>query len=54
MIWFLPVEFAPLRRKALRAVRSPSFTAHFFADRGTQVVLHEQAGRAMVTEGFLP
>jgi len=26
----LPVENAPLRRKGLRAVKSPSFTAHFF------------------------
>jgi hypothetical protein len=25
----LPVEYAPLRRKVQRAVRSPSFTAHF-------------------------
>ncbi len=28
---FLPVEYAPLRRKVQRAVRSPSFTARFFA-----------------------
>ena len=27
---YLPVEYAPLRRKGLRAVRSPSFTARFF------------------------
>jgi hypothetical protein len=27
---FLPVEYAPLRRKGLRAVESPSFTARFF------------------------
>ena len=27
---FLPVEYAPLRRKGLRAVKSPSFTARFF------------------------
>jgi hypothetical protein len=27
---YLPVEYAPLRRKGLRAVKSPSFTAHFF------------------------
>jgi hypothetical protein len=26
----LPVENAPLRRKVSRAVKSPSFTAHFF------------------------
>ena len=28
---YLPVEYAPLRRKGLRAVRSPSLTACFFA-----------------------
>jgi hypothetical protein len=28
---YLPVEYAPLRRKGLRAVKSPSFTARFFA-----------------------
>jgi hypothetical protein len=27
---YLPVDIAPLRRKGLRAVKSPSFTAHFF------------------------
>ena len=27
---YLPVEYAPLRRKGLRAVRSPSFTARLF------------------------
>ena len=27
---YLPVEYAPLRRKGLRAVRSPSLTACFF------------------------
>ena len=27
---YLPVEYAPLRRKGLRAVKSPSFTAAFF------------------------
>jgi len=27
---FLPMDIAPLRRKGLRAVKSPSFTAHFF------------------------
>ncbi|GLR84220.1 hypothetical protein GCM10007857_09300 [Bradyrhizobium iriomotense] len=27
---YLPVEYAPLRRKGLRAVRSPSFTARSF------------------------
>ena len=27
---YLPVENAPLRRKGLRAVESPSFTACFF------------------------
>ena len=26
----LPSEYAPLRRKGLRAVKSPSFTARFF------------------------
>ena len=26
----LPVEYAPLRRKGKRAVKSPNFTAHFF------------------------
>ena len=26
----LSMEYAPLRRKGLRAVKSPSFTAHFF------------------------
>ena len=30
---YLPVEYAPLRRKGLRAVRSPSFTARFFSHR---------------------
>ena len=28
---YLPVDYAPLRRKGLRAVKSPSFTARFFA-----------------------
>ena len=34
---YLPVEYAPLRRKGLRAVKSPSFTAHFshFVARAT-------------------
>ena len=27
---YLPVEYAPLRRKGLGAVKSPSFTARFF------------------------
>ena len=27
---YLPVEYAPLRRKGLRAVRSPSLAARFF------------------------
>ena len=30
---YLPVEYAPLRRKGLRAVRSPSFTARSFSLR---------------------
>jgi hypothetical protein len=48
---YLPVEYAPLRRKGLRAVRSPSFTARFFRLTGHRAVaLHEAAGRAMVTE----
>jgi hypothetical protein len=52
---FLPVEYAPLRRKGLRAVRSPSFTARFF--RFTEqrpLALHDEAGRAMVMESRLP
>ena len=51
---YLPVEYAPLRRKGLRAVRSPSFTARFFRLTGNRAVaLHEAAGRAMVTESWL-
>jgi hypothetical protein len=50
---YLPVEYAPLRRKVQRAVRSPSFTARFFAQgRADKVALHEHADRAMVTEGW--
>ena len=50
---YLPVEYAPLRRKGLRAVKSPSFTARFFRlTERRQVALHEDADRAMVTEGW--
>ena len=50
---YLPVEHAPLRRKVKRAVRSPSFTARFFDLIGTRnAALHEDADRAMVTEGW--
>ena len=50
---FLPVEYAPLRRKAKRAVRSPSFTARFFHAIETRAVaLHDSADRAMVTESW--
>ena len=45
------MEYAPLRRKGQRAVRSPSFTARFFRLTARRpVALHEDAGRAMVTE----
>ena len=48
---FLPVENAPLRRKGLRAVKSPSFTARFFrAIRRRHLALHETVGRAIFTE----
>ena len=47
------MEYAPLRRKVKRAVRSPSFTAHFFDLIETpKAALHEDADRAMVTEGW--
>jgi CheY-like chemotaxis protein len=51
---YLPVEYAPLRRKVKRAVRSPSFTARFFhfVERA-QVALHEDVDRAMVTESSI-
>ena len=46
------MEYAPLRRKGLRAVKSPSFTARFFDLIAThEAALHEDADRAMVTEG---
>jgi hypothetical protein len=49
----LLMEYAPLRRKGLRAVRSPSFTARFFDPIEMCVAaLHEDADRAMVTEGW--
>jgi len=49
---YLPMEYAPLCREVKRAVRSPSFTARFFClIRSCQVALHEDADRAMVTEG---
>ena len=49
---YLSMEYAPLRRKAKRAVRSPSFTARFFRFTARrEVALHEDADRAMVTEG---
>ena len=52
---YLPVEYAPLRRKGLRAVRSPSFTARFFRlTEQRPLVLHDKAGRAMVMEGSDP
>jgi hypothetical protein len=52
---YLPVEYAPLRRKGLRAVKSPSFTARFFRlTEQRPLVLHDKAGRAMVTESSLP
>jgi hypothetical protein len=52
---YLPVEYAPLRRKGLRAVRSPSFTARFFRlTEQRPLVLHDEAGRAMVMESRLP
>ena len=51
----LPVEYAPLRRKGLRAVRSPSFTARFFRlTEQRPLVLHDKAGRAMVMESKRP
>ena len=50
---YLSMEYAPLRRKGLRAVRSPSFTARFFDPIEMRVAaLHEGADRAMVTEGW--
>ncbi len=40
---YLPVEYAPLRREVIRAVRSPSFTAHFFRSiERHPVALHEK------------
>ena len=48
-------ENAPLRRKGLRAVKSPSFTARFFRlTEQRPLVLHEKAGRAMVMESSDP
>ena len=51
---YLPVEYAPLRRKGRRAVRSPSLTARFFdfnwLKRARPIALHEGSGRAMVME----
>ena len=53
--WYLPVEYAPLRRKGLRAVKSPSFTARFFRlTEQRPLVLHDKAGRAMVMESSDP
>jgi hypothetical protein len=50
---YLPMEYAPLRRKGLRAVRSPSLTARFFrSTRRRLVALHEGADRAKVMEGW--
>ena len=52
---FLPVDIAPLRRKGLRAVKSPSFTARFFRlTEQRPLVLHDKAGRAMVMESSDP
>jgi hypothetical protein len=52
---YLPVEYAPLRRKGLRAVRSPSFTARFFClTEQRPLALHDKAGRAMVMESSDP
>jgi hypothetical protein len=52
---YLPVEYAPLRRKGLRAVRSPSFTARFFRlTEQRPFVLQDKAGRAMVMESSDP
>jgi hypothetical protein len=48
---FLPVENAPLRRKGLRAVKSPSFTARFFGPIWLrQLALHETVGCAIFLE----
>jgi len=52
---YLPVEYAPLRRKGLRAVKSPNFTARFFRlTEQRPLVLHDKAGRAMVMESSDP
>jgi hypothetical protein len=48
-------NYAPLRRKGLRAVRSPSFTARFFRlTEQRPLVLQDKAGRAMVMESSNP
>ena len=50
---YLPVEYAPLRRKVKGGEVPPSFTARFLlAIERCQVALHEDADRAMVTEGY--
>ena len=44
-------NYAPLRRKVKRAVKSPSFTARFFRlSERYRAALHEDADRAMVIE----
>jgi len=51
----LSMENAPLRRKGLRAVRSPSFTARLFSGaKESSTRLHAAAARAMLTEGLVP
>jgi len=52
---YLPVEYAPLRRKVKRAVRFPQLHRPLFLvkKRPRKVVLHEPSDRAMVIESFL-
>jgi len=56
----LSMEYAPLRRKVLRAAGSPSSAARFFflivftSLRDRPVALHVQGGRAMVRESPFP
>ncbi len=51
---YLPVEFAPLRRKGLRAVKSPSFTARFSINLLALVGLHGDADRVILKESRPP
>ena len=56
---YLSMEYAPLRRKVLRAAESPSSAARFFPDfftssRVLRVALHRLPARAMVRESSFP